>query len=204
MSFLLFGTVVYLLYILSGVLGGNSAVWAMAMLTGLGLAAWLYGRFIGLKRYGLLIALAAALIVGAASVAWFAPLALKKQVVSVEMHDGWEDFSLAKLEQYTAEGRNVLVDFTADWCPNCKYNEQTALNIESTMALKEELDFTFLYADWTQKDDEIGNVLRSLGFASVPLTAVFPGDNPNAPILLDGVFTPGQLHEAMRKAAGGT
>jgi thiol-disulfide isomerase/thioredoxin len=108
-----------------------------------------------------------------------------------------------KLKQYTAENKPVLVDFTADWCPNCKWNEKTALNIESTMQLKEELGFVFLYADWTTKNDEIGGVLEKLGFLSVPLTAIFPAGNPNAPILLDGVYTPTRLHEAMREAAPG-
>ena len=96
----------------------------------------------------------------------------------------------------------MLVDFTADWCPNCKTNEAVALNIASTQELKEELGIVFLFADWTARDDEIQNVLLKLGFASVPLTAIFPGDNPNAPILLDGVYTPARLHDAMREAAG--
>jgi thiol:disulfide interchange protein len=72
------------------------------------------------------------------------------------------------------------------------------------MELKEELEIVFLYADWTfkEEDDEIGQVLIKLGFNSVPLTAIFPGSNPNEPILIDGVYTPARLHDAMREAAG--
>ena len=84
----------------------------------------------------------------------------------------------------------------------CKTNEEFALNLNSTADLKEELSIVFMMADWTARDDEIGDALRALGFASVPLTAIFPGDNPNEPILLDGVFTPSRLHDVMREAAG--
>ena len=52
----------------------------------------------------------------------------------------------------------------------------------------------------TKKDDTIGDILRALGFASVPLTAVFPGNDPNNPILLDGLFTASRIQDVMREA----
>ena len=74
------------------------------------------------------------------------------------------------------------------------------MNIEATRELQRALGIVFLQADWTTRDDEIRDVMRALGFASVPLTAIFPGRDPNAPILLDGVFGPKALHAAMREA----
>ena len=32
----------------------------------------------------------------------------------------WQPFSPAAVEQARAEGKTVMVDFTANWCPNCK------------------------------------------------------------------------------------
>ena len=69
------------------------------------------------------------------------------------------------------------------------------------MELRKQLGIIFMVADWTKCDDEIGNMLRALGSASVPLTAIFPGSDPNNPLLLDGVFGPAILHEKMREAA---
>ena len=211
MSFLLFITVVYLLYILNTVSGGLAVIWSLVLLTILGFAVWLYGRMV-VSRPGVAGALAAAVLITAAG-CWLclpriygaqaaAAAAVEGATVSAAAHEGWEEFSLDALKQYTADGQTVLVDFTADWCPNCKTNEAVALNIESTMQLKDELGIVFMVADWTKRDDEIGDVLRALGFASVPLTAIFPGSNPNQPILLDGVYTPSRLHEEMRKAVG--
>jgi thiol:disulfide interchange protein len=209
MSFLMFATVIYLMYIMQGVIGGRAVIWALVFLLGLGFAAWLFARMAS-NRPGMVWATLSALIL-AVLIGWFSlpkiyamPMGAEGPALSASVHSGWENFSLATLQEHTARGRTVLVDFTADWCPNCKTNEAVALNIDSTMQLKDELDMIFMVADWTQRDDEIGDVLRALGFASVPLTAIFPGDNPNAPILLDGVYTPTQLHEAMREAAGAT
>jgi thiol:disulfide interchange protein DsbD len=206
MAFLLFATVIYLLYILEGVLGGKAVIWALMFLVGVALASWLWARLTNLGKRFVALAWIVALLVTVLS-GWFAiPRVYASTHVTAAgatvMHNGWEDFSVEKLQEYTAQGKTVLVDFTADWCPNCKTNEAVALNIASTQELKEELGIVFLIADWTARDDEIQDVLLKLGFASVPLTAIFPGGNPNAPILLDGVYTPARLHDAMREAAG--
>jgi thiol:disulfide interchange protein len=206
MSFLLFATVIYLLYIMQGVLGGVAIIWALLLLLGVAVAAWLWGTLIHLKRSPYLWA-AIAVILMLVLTGWFclprvyAQTGGGDQAISAATHAGWEEFDLAKLQQYTAEGRNVLVDFTADWCPNCKTNEAVALNIDSTMKLKDELGFVFMVADFTQRDDEIGDTLRALGFTSVPLTAIFPGNDPNSPILLDGLFSPSRVQDALREAA---
>jgi len=227
MSFLIFGTVVWLLWTLAGVMGAYAVVWVLALLTSLALAAWLWGRLVMIPRTGLAWAALSGVVVIGLCGWFFVPRAygameqmraenqqLQEQMLladtsakamgevptAVVGHNGWEPFSLERLKQYTADGKTVLVDFTADWCPNCKTNEAVALNIESTQQLKEELGIVFMIADWTAKDDEIGSVLEKLGFASVPLTAIFPGADPNRPILLDGVFGPATLHEKMHEA----
>ncbi len=208
MSFLLFATVIYLLYIMQGVLGGVAIIWTLMVLLGVAIAAWLWGTLIHLKKNPYLWA-SIAVIVTLLLTGWlclpriYAQTGGTATAISAETHAGWEKFELAKLQEYTSEGRTVLVDFTADWCPNCKTNEAVALNIDSTMTLKEELGVIFMVADFTQRDAEIGDTLRALGFTSVPLTAIFPGSNPNAPLLLDGLFTASRIQDAMREAAGG-
>ncbi|MCH7728481.1 MAG: thioredoxin family protein, partial [Planctomycetes bacterium] len=44
----------------------------------------------------------------------------------------WRPYSRALLEQLIADGKTVLVDFTADWCLTCKTNETVALNTSET------------------------------------------------------------------------
>ena len=204
MSFLMFASVVYLLYILEGLSGGQAVVWGLVFLLAVSFAAWLFGKMVE-RRPGLLgAAFAALLVLGFGG--WFTLPRIFTPITTTAsatewIQAGWEVFSLAKLQEHTAQGKTVLVDFTADWCPNCKTNEALALNIESTAKLKQQLGVIFMVADWTARDDEIGATLRSLGFASVPLTAIFPGSNPNSPILLDGIYGPGRLQDEMRRAA---
>jgi thiol-disulfide isomerase/thioredoxin len=40
----------------------------------------------------------------------------------------WKPFSKELLVQLTREGKTVMVDFTAEWCANCKVLEKAVLN----------------------------------------------------------------------------
>jgi thiol:disulfide interchange protein DsbD len=241
MAFLMFATVVYILHIFYGVVGGEALIWTLAFLVVVAFAAWLWGRMISGGSRLLPAAVSSVLVVvmigGWLTLsqiqAFAAYFGKTTEVVSEEMlqdlqgqmsrvptpdtagmdptrpilsakHPGWEDFNIARLKYLTSQGTTVLIDFTADWCPNCKTNEAVALGIESTKQLASELGIVFMVADWTRKEkpDHIGNTLRALGYASIPLTAIFPGSNPNSPILLDGLFGPATLHERMREAVG--
>ena len=60
-----------------------------------------------------------------------------------------------------------------------------------------------LRADKSQPAPEVDDLMLRLGnkSRSIPFYAIFPADNPNKPILLDGVFTsPKPFIEAMEKA----
>ena len=100
----------------------------------------------------------------------------------------WQPFSLELLGKLTEEGKTVLVDFTADWCPTCKSNERLALNQPETKRYVEANGIATLKADKTQPSPEIDDFLRRLGnkAGSIPFYAIFPAGNPNQPILLDG------------------
>lgn len=200
MAFVLFATVVYLLYILQGVAGGAAIVWVLALLVGIGFAAWLWGRLVTLGWKGVAIGIPAVIVIIGLS-GWFS---WSEAQVSYAREQGnelpWKPFSVEALEDGLRMGHVVLVDFTADWCPNCKYNEATALNIASTKELVEKDDVLVLQADWTNRDPEISWALRKLGFASVPLSAVFSPGAMNKPLLLDGVYTPAKLHDAIDMA----
>ncbi|MFB3107003.1 MAG: protein-disulfide reductase DsbD family protein, partial [Pseudomonadales bacterium] len=115
----------------------------------------------------------------------------------------WRPYSRALLEKLIADGKTVLVDFTADWCLTCKTNETVALNTSETRRFVEANGIATLKADKTQPAPEVDELLELLGnkAGSIPYYAVFPAGNPNRPILLDGLFTsPRPLLDALRKA----
>jgi thiol:disulfide interchange protein len=229
MAFLMFITVVYLLSIIEGLMRGKALLWMLVYLVGVAFACWLWGRLITLRKGGVAWALFAAIIVFGLS-SWFAwprmflnmnlaraaDSQIEDQVRELRgalVEHGinpreiganagkWEEFSFEKLDEYAAEGTTVLVDFTADWCPNCKTNEAFALRVPGTEKLAEKLGIKLMVADYTERSEEIGEVLRALGYASVPLTAVFPGADPNHPVLLDGLFSASRIQSVMQQAA---
>jgi thiol:disulfide interchange protein len=211
MAFLMFGTVIYMLYVLQGVYGGNamSLIWALGYLLGVAFAGWLWGR-VSVERGAVMILGGLSALAIIAVSAWFTLAGVNNVLMQSEAlgisaqsaHGNWVSFSRESLTQHISDGKTVLVDFTANWCPNCKTNEAVALNVEETQKLAEELGIVMMVADWTQRDKEIGDTLRLLGYTSIPLTAIFPASSPKKPILLDGLFSAAQIQAKMREASG--
>ena len=56
-----------------------------------------------------------------------------------------------------------MVDFTADWCPNCKFNERTAIETQAVKKMLEENGVVSLKADWTDHSRVIKQVLAGFG-----------------------------------------
>ena len=115
-------------------------------------------------------------------------------------HLPWEPFSATRLATLTAAGKTVLIDFTADWCPNCKLNEFLALNTSKTADLVRRNGVVPLLADFTREDPEIHAWLGKFGSISVPLTVIVPGDRPSQPILLRDTYRQGTLLAALEQA----
>jgi thiol:disulfide interchange protein len=112
----------------------------------------------------------------------------------------WERFTTQRLAELTAAGKTVLIDFTADWCPNCKLNELIALNTQATADLVRRNGIVPLLADFTHQDTEIKNWLTRFNSISVPLTVIVPGSNPTQPIILRDSYRQATLLTALEAA----
>jgi thiol:disulfide interchange protein DsbD len=107
----------------------------------------------------------------------------------------WVDFSQAELERRLNRGENVFIDFTAAWCITCKVNEKNVLNT-STIAGHLNSDYlTPMIADWTFRDDEIGNMLAKFGRVGVPFYVLFRADDPGNPVVFPELLTTDLLLE---------
>ena len=113
----------------------------------------------------------------------------------------WQKWSPAAVLQARAQGRPVLVDFTADWCVTCQANKKTSLEIASVRAKIKELNAVPLLGDYTKTPDDITAELRRFGRAGVPLVLVYPKDPATAPLLLPEVLTPSRVLEALDQAS---
>ena len=95
-----------------------------------------------------------------------------------------------------AEGRPVLVNFTADWCVTCKINERTSLATADVAEAVQAANAVYLVGDWTLRDDVIAAELERHGRSGVPLYLVYtPGETE--PTVLPQLLTPGVVVEAL-------
>ncbi|MFL6857368.1 MAG: protein-disulfide reductase DsbD family protein, partial [Allosphingosinicella sp.] len=172
--------------------------------------AWLLARQSGTA--GLLVGLAAAVIVGAAL--WWAArrnrwsLALPGLLVaggamallpSAEPPSAAREgaalaalpFSEARLAALRAEGKPVFVYFTADWCLTCKVNEKAVLERAEVAAAFRRRGVAVLVGDWTRGDPAIGRFLEKQGRSGVPLYLWYaPGKDAE---MLPEILTTGGL-----------
>jgi suppressor for copper-sensitivity B len=111
----------------------------------------------------------------------------------------WQPFSESKIAALLKENKPVLVDFTADWCINCHFNEGLALNTKDTKELVEKHNIVPLLADFTDESEEIHRWLQKFRQNGVPLTVIFPPGKAK-PIVLTGVYTQGALLQALHDA----
>jgi thiol:disulfide interchange protein DsbD len=98
----------------------------------------------------------------------------------------WEPFSFEKLNQLKTEKKFVLLNFTADWCLNCKFNEEilSSKEIETLFAEKE---VVCMKLDWTNRNNEIASTLSLFGATTVPLSVFFtPYDEP---VIVSGILS---------------
>jgi len=192
MGFVLLGTVVWLF----NSIDRDYFIPSFAFLIGLWAAFWLIGRMpayaeLPQKAWTWAAGMAIALVAGYVS---FGLLTPRPELFA------WHPFSIHTLNAEMDAGKTVLLDFTADWCPNCKLNEAFALNTPEVRDLVAEYDVVTLRADWTRPSEEIKSALEKLHSASIPLCAIFPSNRPTHPILLPDLITKHQVVEALRKA----
>ncbi|HYC75036.1 protein-disulfide reductase DsbD family protein [Brevundimonas sp.] len=107
-------------------------------------------------------------------------------------------WSPAKVEAALAQGRPVLVNFTADWCVTCKINEAGALTSARTMEAFRAADAVYLVGDWTLRDDAITAELKRHGRSGVPLYLLYAPGEPE-PRILPQLLTEGVVVEALEE-----
>ena len=106
-------------------------------------------------------------------------------------------FSAQKLRSLRSEQRMVFLNFTADWCITCKFNEAIALNQDKVKKVLDEKNIIYLKADWTRKDPEIASMLASYGRTGVPLYLLFPSQGD--PIILPELLTEDLLLDFLKE-----
>lgn len=193
LGFVLLATVAWLLQVLGTELGIEGIVATSYFLIALAFSAWLVGRFTDLtSTQGRKITVfSIAFIISAAAFYYFVyPLpgiGLKANSVKRVATDSlikWEPFTVSALDKALSENKTVFLDFTADWCLTCKFNEKNVLDTPAVIEKLQALNVVTMQADWTVQDPEITQLLNKFNRSGVPLYVIFPAGKPDQPIVL--------------------
>lgn len=192
LGFCLLGTALYLLSILPV----EKHMQVLCVLLVLSLVAWLWGQFCGPAsprlRCRIIGALTALLLV--ASFVWV----LRPAMPLVQ----WQEFNPQQFQADLGQ-KPMLLEFTADSCPNCKVLEATVLTDERMRKLSARYGMELIRVDLTGANAYGIRLLEALGSKSIPLTALFPaGERASSPLVLRDVYTAGTLEDAMEQAFG--
>jgi thiol:disulfide interchange protein DsbD len=194
----IFATAIWLAGVLVRGYGADMLPALLSSFLLLAIAGWFLGRWPA-RRWATTIA--ALILLAAIAVSVLAPrrfAAASNSVATAESDAGWQPWSASALTRYRAQGRPVLVDFTASWCLSCQVNERVALDQPSVQKAFQDANVALLKADWTRGDDAITQTLASLGRSGVPAYALYAPGEKN-PTLLPEALTPGIVIDAVAR-----
>ncbi|TAK96472.1 MAG: DUF255 domain-containing protein [Verrucomicrobia bacterium] len=192
LGFPMLATVIWLYKLSLNHLNKSQSLWFGIFLVALGMAAWIWGEFVqrGAGRRGVAALLSLALLGAVGTYA-----ATRNEGIK------WERWSQAAVDKARAEGRPVLVDFTADWCLTCQVNLTTSIDVAKVREKLAEVKAATLVGDYTLEDATIGKELHRFGRDAVPLVVVFPRNPSAEPIVLPPVLRPQLVLDALAKAS---
>jgi thiol:disulfide interchange protein DsbD len=208
MGFLLLGALLWLLDVLGSQMGLEAVIWMGVFLLFVAVATWMIGQLephVSPRRRWGTWGVAVALVLGGylwafeKELRWREARALASEPSATDEIE-WKPFSLADIEQRVRRGETVFIDFTADWCWNCKVNERTVLQSEAVRRKMRELRVTAIRADWTNRNPEITQMLHKFGRSGVPFYVIFPAGRLTEPIVLPELLTPGLVIRALEEA----
>jgi len=192
MGFPMLATVVWLFRLTLSHFSKSDVFWFGVFLVALSMSAWIWGEFVQRARNRRWPGVVASLLVTGT----VAAMALTR---APELE--WKAWSPEAVAKARAEGRPILVDFTADWCATCQVNMRTSINIKPVLQKLAQIDAVTLGADFSKEDETIGKELEKFGRSAVPLVLVYPKDPQKPPIVLpDGYLTPKIVLDALDKA----
>lgn len=114
----------------------------------------------------------------------------------------WVHYTPERFSESAAKGEVIVLDFTAEWCLNCKALESGVLHQDEIVELLEEQGIVPMRVDLTTDNPAGKAKLAQLDWVGIPLLAVYgPATGYGAPLKFDS-YTPAVVQDAVARARG--
>ena len=195
MAFPMFGTAVWLLWVLGQQTGIDGAGALLALLVVLALVLWA----LGLTGRTRIVLASFSIAAGALLASAFGPNVIKiaEAATPVDETPGarWQPWSAERVQTALGAGQPVFVDFTAAWCVTCQYNKKTTLASAEVLSAMDAAKVQTFRADWTRRDAAITAELQKLGRNGVPVYVLqAPGQ---APVVFSEILSVTEVKDAL-------
>lgn len=115
----------------------------------------------------------------------------------------WTYYTPQRFAKAAAAGEVMVVDFTAEWCLNCRALESGVLHTDDVVAALAQEGVVPMRVDLTGDNPDGQAKLAELEWVGIPLLAVFgPGLGYDRPLMYD-TYTPQVVIDAVRRARSG-
>ncbi len=179
LSFPMYGAVIWLLWVLGMQKGVDGVILTICGLLLISFMIWLQNVAGGHKSEPRIFTIiTVAIMLGAI-------------LFSLSQNQDKENFipySPSALAELRKEGKAVYVDATAAWCITCQLNKRIAIDTPKTRQAFTQYNVVFMVADWTRKNPEITEFLRSFGYNGVPLNVFYPAGG-GEPVVLPQILS---------------
>ena len=195
MAFPMFGTAVWLLWVLGQQTGIDGAGALLALLVVLALVLWA----LGLTGRTRIVLASFSIASGALLASAIGPNVIKIAEAATPVAETpgarWQPWSAERVQTALGAGQPVFVDFTAAWCVTCQYNKKTTLASAEVLSAMDAAKVQTFRADWTRRDAAITAELQKLGRSGVPVYVLqAPGQ---APVVFSEILSVTEVKDAL-------
>jgi thiol:disulfide interchange protein DsbD len=110
----------------------------------------------------------------------------------------WVYYTPERFESAIEQRKPVLMDFTAEWCLNCKVLEESVLHDQRIINLLAQENIVAMKVDITGNNPAGKAKLKAVGSLTVPLLVVFSPDGK--PVFKSDFYTVDQVLGAVERA----